>query len=363
MRYAALALCGVVAASSSCSCGGDRIMVTDAFATDEERADGDIESTHRYASNSRIPWEVRSNDGSLDIATVDVVASDGLSIDDDPALKVSSGVMSLSILTGDAGSGTVIFKDKDGTIISSRDITVAEVDEMKVDITAPDAQGIALPELDIERIRIATGRSAALRVELFADGEPVYGLESVDAVAADTAFTTTQRSGCSSTGCRAASMASEIKVPADAVDPTDVVLTAGTASLTVTVIPTSIDDVTSFVLDEQTVSADRKQDDVTGIVALVSVGNEPLFGAPVAWTIDGTAVEGTGDTIRYGFVEGADATLVAKLGDNTATVQAPTNAAGIEVTSITSACTQSSGVPWWLGLGGAALLMRRRRRA
>ena len=363
MRVLALVAGGVIAASSSCSCG-DPLVVTDAFADpDELRGSDPPESIHTYASNARVPWQVRSVDNFTDIADVEIVASDGLSIDEDPAVTNENGVLSASILTGDAGTGTVIFKKKGSDdILASRDITVVDVDDLTADITAPDTDGLDLPELDIARVRIAKGSSASFRINLFADGQPVYGLEAVDAVASDADVTTAQRTGCAEKGCSSSSMATQVSV-ADGLldDDVDVVLSAGTASLTMTIVPTDVDDVTELVIDTPTDLGVEEGDD-RGIVALVRVGSEPLFGAPVTWTVDGDAVEGSGDAARYKFVDGGDAAMVATLGDRTATVRVPTEASKVEISSITSACTQSGGVPWYAAFGAALLLALRRRR-
>ena len=363
MRYVALAFSAVVATSSSCSCG-DPLVVTDAFAAPADLEGGEHpESIQRYATNSRVPWQVRST-GGVDINDIEIVAADGLTIDDDPAVKIDGDVLSASILTGDAGTGTVIFKDKEsGEIIASRDVEVVEVDELEADITAPKTDGLDLPELDIARVRIATGRSAAFRVNLFADGQPVYGLESVDAVADDDQVTTSQRSGCAEEGCESSAMATLLTVGEGELlggGDVDVVLSAGSASLTLTVVPTDVDDVTEIVIDEPS-NSDVEVGENTGVIVRVNVGDEPLFGAPVTWTVDGTAVEGSGDAASYKLGDGGDVTLNATLGDNTATVQVKTAPSDVQISSVTSACTQSGGAPWYAAFGAALLLLRRRR--
>ncbi|HEY1098793.1 MAG TPA: hypothetical protein VGF99_07685, partial [Myxococcota bacterium] len=71
--------------SPSCSCG-DPLVVTDAFASDAERSEENAEVTHRYASNARVPWQVKSIDPFVEIDDIEIVAADGLVIDDDPAV-------------------------------------------------------------------------------------------------------------------------------------------------------------------------------------------------------------------------------------------------------------------------------------
>ncbi|HEY1099547.1 MAG TPA: hypothetical protein VGF99_11495, partial [Myxococcota bacterium] len=167
-------------------------------------------------------------------------------------------------------------------------------------------------------------------------------------------------------GCLASAMATQLSVADDATLETgvDVTLTAGSASFTMTVVPTNVDDVTQIELDEQTVDGtfgQREDGDTTGVIARVSVGDEPLFGAPVEWRVADVVVEGRGDAIRYGYVDGETASVVASVAGATATMQAPTTAEDVEVSSVTGACSGIGAAPWFVAL--AVGLRRRRPRA
>jgi DNA-binding beta-propeller fold protein YncE len=84
-----------------------------------------------------------------------------------------------------------------------------------------------------------------------------------------------------SSTCDAVRNAVEIAVAAGTTDEGDVALAAGTGTAAIHVVPTADADITDIVMDEADLDAGNGS-----IVAHVVVGTEPVFGAPVTYTID-----------------------------------------------------------------------------
>lgn len=125
----------------------------------------------------------------------------------------------------------------------------------------------------------------------------------------------------------------------------DVVFRADTASLTLPVVPTDIDDVTKIVSDGPS-NTGVEVGENTGVIVPVDVGDELLFGAPFTSTIDGTASEGRGNV-----------TLKATFDDNTATEQVKTAASDVQISPATSADAPGGGSPCDAIFGAALFLV------
>ena len=323
----------VIVALSGCSCGD--VTLFDPFAPvgDDPGAD----SLHAYASHARVPFRLRAA-GLLDVHDLVVpVATGAVSVATDVNLVVDpTGMMSFTIVTADAGDGQVSFVDKHGNTITSRGLSVLDADELSLAVTAPATPGVVLPGVSLAGTRIFAGGHAAFRTTLQSNDNEVFGVSAVAARPADATFTTRSGTGCAPDTCDAVRNALEISVPDTAAAPVDVVLTAGSAEVTLTVVPTVDADITDVAL-VQADAVNKRGDAVLQVLA----GTEPVLGAPVVWSVDGTELDDdqgkafTGDALQFDVANQAHA-IVAALGAHNA--NASVKGTKFAVTSITAAC-------------------------
>lgn len=342
MRLASLLL---LLAASSCSCAGSGVIVADAFAP---RAGGAAleESLHPYASFAQVALLVRGATELVDAEQLSVIVDGAAALDDEVEVVRDDGALSFALKTRAAGEAELRFVDNDGGDIDARTLVVADVARFDLDVTTPAIPGIELPVVDPAALRIAKGGRAALRTTLFdADDDELFGTAAVAGEPADDAFGIRQTAGCAPSTCLAQRSAVEVSVPADAGDgPVEVLLTAGAASRTVSVLPTdvaAIDGLAGAAQDaDGLAAADRFV-----VYARPSVAGDVVFGAPVAWTLDDAAIEGAGDVAALTFAPGATKTLTATLGALTTSVDVATDdaPADVSITSVTAACASLTG--------------------
>ncbi len=352
-------------ALSACSCG-ERLV----FFDDVEVYDGPLEeapeSLHVYASNARFTLRVRSADAffAIDQHGGAVTSGSVVQLDDSEISEVIDGVIQIPLATRSAGTGTVGLLDAGGQLVGEREITVKDADSLEIAVTAPEREGFALPEVDVASVRVFSGGSAGFRTTLLADGEEIFGTHAVEGAAEDDRVSARPAGGCALEGCSSPRSAVVLSVPTGVSQATDVELSAGEASLTLTVVPTGIDEITSLaaeaIVDEEIVSG------ASFLPLHVLAGDEPVFGAPVAWRVDDVEVEGSGDTLRFAPAASDDSVAVASLGELEVTTTIEGGAADPSVTSITAACGQTGGgraamAPLWL-LGIVLLGARSRHR-
>lgn len=356
---------------SGCICG-EPLIVDDIFvpvAPDERVAPG---SLHTYASNAQVVLEVRSASSFLAIEDVTVLASgaDVVTIDAEAPPALDGDKLTVTLRTGSAGEGSIVFvRDGGNETLSERVIAVADADAIALDVTAPGAPGIALPEVDPDNVRIFAGSKAAFRTTLTRAGDELFGLDSVVRTSSNAAVTTRNGTGCAEGACDRPRNAVEIAVPESVTDDVAVTLTSGEATVVVNVVPTTIDDVTSVESSVRDTS-DLADGDRTAVVALVNAGDEPVFGAPLTWAVDDVPVENeegdvvTGDAIELAFVAGADITVDAFLGERSIGVAVASDGSDVNVTSITAACSSGGAAATWpMVLVLALLALARPRRA
>lgn len=347
----------------ACACG-DAVVVYDVF---QPNTNPSTDALHTYASHAQVPLRARSLDIFRGIDDVIPAASDGLTLDPDTKVERSGdGVLSFAVLTGDPGKGTLTFHDKGGGAVATRTLDVVDADTMALDVTAPATAGIELPTVALDKARIFSGGTAAFRTTLLAGGTEIVGLKAVTATPADASVTTRNGAGCAADTCSDVRNAVAIGVPAATTAPVDVALRAGTATASIHVVPTAAADVTDLVFDVANVVGGKGD-----VVAHVLAGTEPVFGAPVVWTVDDKVLDDkdgkaiAGDALQFDVAppnsnpnfRPATHDVTATLGDKTAatTVVGET----FTVTSITAACGSTSST--WATLMALALLLKRRR--
>lgn len=346
----------VVPSLEGCACSGN-VAFIDPFEVPAEDAD----SLHAYASHSRVPIRIRSIDfphdidelqpGILDAEAPRTTATiENIDTEDDDELR-------FELVT--EGPGTLqLAAFVSGDEWYQRELTIVDVDAIELAVTAPETPGIALPAVDPAGVRVFDGGTAAFRTSLFASGDEVFGLEAVTATPADPAVSTRSAVGCAPTTCLAVRAATEVTLSAAVDRPVDIELRAGSAAVTLAVVPTSEEDITEVVLERGTEEADGTGELVAHVVAT----DEAVLGAPVTWSVDGTPLEAEGvaargDVLQFETDEGVATDVVAQIGERTATTSVVGTA--FSVSSITSACgANGMGTP----LALLALFVARRAR-
>lgn len=347
---------------SGCICG-EALIVDDIFVPPDARtAPGTL---HTYASNARVGFEIRSASAFLAIADVEVAVDGAVTTDDDNVSTVDGDVLKLNVRTQEAGEGTLLFT-RNGEVLAERTVTVVDTDAIALSVTAPSGPGLDLPAVDLENTRIFAGGRAAFRTTLTSDGDEIFGLDAVTIEVTDATITSRNGVACAADGCGQARNAVELSLPTATTDAFTATFTSGSASIDLDVVPTTVAEVTAIESDVRE-TTDLVDGDLTGVVAQVLAGDEPVFGAPVLWAIDGAAVANddgdvvTGDALQLAFASNDTATVEARLGDRAFNVDVESNGEDAAVTSITAACGAGSIAPLWLAL--AALVARKRRAA
>ena len=347
-RTLLLVVTAIAAPFSGCLCG-EALIVDDIFIPPDDRsAPGTL---HTYASNAKVGLEVRSASPFLAIDEVTVLAggAGNAVIDPDTPTELDGDKLKVTVLTQGAGEGLLAFTRND-EVIAERALTIVDADDIALSVTASDTPGIDLPSIDPTSVRIFAGSKAAFRTTLSREGNEIFGLDSVVRTASDPEVTTRNGTGPAVDAGDQPRNAVEIAVPVTVTENVDVTLTSGNATVIVTVVPTTIDDVTAVVSSVRD-NADLAEGDKTAVVALVSAGDEPVFGAPLTWAVDDVALEDeegtprTGDVLEVAFVAGGAITLDAFLGDRRIGVEMESDGSNPNVTSITSACGATGGGP------------------
>ncbi|HEY4219762.1 MAG TPA: hypothetical protein VGO62_00435 [Myxococcota bacterium] len=330
--------------TSSCSCG-DPVVAFDVFGADQ---DPPTDALHTYASHAQVPMKVKSTSW---FASADdfkpPTASGSLSIDPDTEVTHKSGVLSFALLTGDAGTGTLTINDANGSALTTRSLKVVDADAISFAVTAPKTSGVDLPDVDITKVRIDIGGTAAFRTTLHNGADEIVGLQATTSTPADASLSTRNGVGCASDTCAAVRNAYAVTVPATTADESDITVAAGDASATLHIVPTADADITDLVLDQSDVVSGQGS-----IVGHVLAGAEPVFGAPVVWSVDGATLDNddgthkTGDVLQFSVAapnsnknlkpESHDVSAAFAGQQGAATVLAEKDSFG--VTSITAAC-------------------------
>jgi hypothetical protein len=328
-----------------CVCTGP-VSVQDRFAV---AASAEEDSLHTYASHARIALTVRAaredvddyvpkvSDGSGFGAAGSATATiENIDEDDDDQLR-------FDLVTDGPGTVTIEADISGDQALFIRDLTIVDVDALTLAVTAPQWRGIELPAVDAGNVRIFAGGKAALRTTLLAAGTEVFGIAAVTATASDASVTTRQGIGCALDTCEAQRAATEIAVPAAAVAPVDVTLTAGSASIVLHVVPTPPDDVSDVVLEQGDALNDKGV-----LVAHVLAGTDAVLGAPVTWAVDGEQLVNddgalVGDTLQFD-VGGEPRETVATL-EGVTLVTTTIAGQNHTVTSITAACGAAGSEP------------------
>lgn len=338
-----------------CSCGGDVILL-DGF-----DPDSDVEDVlHTYASGGKVNLEVVTVDG-FELKQIAKPVIDGpAALDPDEEIERTS-TLQFSIRTEEAGTVTVRLVDDAGNDVATpRELVVKDADTIELAVTAPSNAGIELPVVDPTGVHLFAGESAAFRTDLFADDEAIFAHEAV--VADSTlSFNRYAIAACAEDTCDVDRAAMEFQAPFGG-EPETGTLTSGTASLPLTLIPVTAEEVTDLVLDDGGDFDGKKS-----VLARVLKDTSPVFGAPVTWKVDDTFLADEenpdfpfeGDVLQYKastVVRSVDAVL----GETTVTI--PVSGVDFEVTSITFACGAGPAAAAPLALL-VLLGLRRRRRA
>lgn len=339
VRSLALSL-ALLPLAPGCACG--ELVFFDPFTPFEGPAGEQPESLHVYASDALVPMKVRSTDANEDLEALSVTTSGEveLELEDGAEPSVANGVLSFVLKTKAAGSGTVALVDESGATRGERELSVVDVDEISLSVTAPTQEGIQLPSVDPGKLRIFTGGSAGLRTTLLHEGSEVFGTHAVEATSSDEQVSGRRASACSRQGCGAPRSAVVVSVAGSATDDTQVTLGAGSASLTLTVVPTAEAALTS--LETAGPVEDPEADEQRVLSALPHAESEPVFGAPVVWSVDGEELEDRGDLLRFVAADGS-ATVTASLGTLTKPFTLDVAVEEPRVTSVTATCRQTLG--------------------
>lgn len=374
LSIASLVSSGLIATLSSCSCGPPEIFVVDNFSVDAPVDAPFTDSLHSYAAGSKVTFDlVTANIGDLAKTLGPTEVGGSFSLDtgceegDVDCDENDNSGSTVHVLVGDAGSGTITLVGEDGAPYGEvRTVDVKEVDDIVLAVTAPTAGGIEHPVV-ADSIRVfsdvegGSSTQVAFRASLFAGGDEVFGLDVVSSSDADQTLSPGRPClACADEGCSADRAAIEFSVPSSVTEPIDVDVKAGTAQLTVSLVPTPIADITDVVLDEGAL-LDAKQSVIADVVA----GTEPVFGVPVIWSVDGADVKDDNDVVQTG--DALQYTPGSTSHDVTATIgtfSADTAVSGdeFEVTAITFACGAAPGAAAPVAAVIALLLFRRRRR-
>lgn len=321
-----------------CACG--ELVFFDPFTPSAGPSTEQPESLHVYASDAVVPMSVRSTDGSVELESLTITTSGELEIDGATEPLVANGVLSFVLNTKAAGSGTVALVDESGTTRAERELSVVDVDELSLSVTAPTQEGIQLPSVDPGKLRIFTGGNAGLRTTLLYEGEEVFGTHAVEVSSSDEEVSGRRARACSRQGCSAPRSAVVLSLGASATDDTQVTLSAGSASLTLTVVPTAEAALTSLKTSGPVANPDSEEQRV--LSALPQVDGEPVFGAPVVWAVDGEELEERGDLLRFLAEEGS-ASVTASLGGLSEPFTLDVAVTEPSVTSVTAVCGQALG--------------------
>lgn len=347
-RHVACVVFAIGAPFTGCVCG-EALIVDDIFVPPDERAAPG--TLHAYASNAKVGLEVRSASPFLPIDEVTVLAGGGGNavIDPESPTELDGDKLKVTVLTQGAGEGFLAFTRND-EVIAERTLTIVDADAMALSVTAPTTPGIALPNVDPANVRIFAGSKAAFRTTLSRDGDEIFGLDAVARTSSNPEVTTRNGTGPAADAADQPRNAVEIAVPETVVDDADVTLTSGAATVVVTVVPTTLDEINNVALAVRN-NGDLDPGDKTAVIALVSASGEPVFGAPVTWTVNDAPVEDdegaalAGDALEVSFQPGATAQVNALLGDRNIAVEVESDGSDPNVTSITAACGASSGAP------------------
>lgn len=350
LASAVVVVAAAVVALGGCDCGG-ALLISDSFS-------GGVadDSLHTYASGGRVGFNAFPVDG-FDLDDISAIATDGsVAVDPDADFVKSGDHFVFGLLTNDAGKGSFSLVDQNENVLATRDVEVKDADALVLDLTAPRTAGVDLPAVDVTRLRILAGERAAFRSSLFAGDDELFALDNVSATSADVGFR--NGVGCAEDSCSQSRNAVEFSVPADATDPIDVALAASGAVLTVTVVPTAAADVTAVVLDESDEFEGGKN-----VVAKVSAGDEPVFGAPVRWSVDDDVLVDddngvkTGDVLQFKPSSAEHAVTASFAGTD---VDIAVSGEDFDVSAVTFAC--GAGPASSLPLVLCLLALRRRRR-
>lgn len=368
LRRRRLAVCSLLILVSATGCGacGEPTLV---FRDKVEPHDGPLEdaneSLHTYATDAQVPIDVLSFGPFVDISTLSPSISGDAILDDSVDVSRTPNVLSFAIRTGGEDGGTLSIVDENGDVVDERTITVRAADAIALSLPVEDRASWQAPEIDLAGTRVFAGGKAAFRTRLTREGEEVHGLRSVVATPSDATVGTRQAVACAPAGCNGQRAATEIQIPEATTTPFDVVLTAGTASLTLVVEPTVAAEISGFVVEE--LPAEDQDTDISGtrtgiVVASSEAAGDPVYGVPVAWTFDGAEQETTGDLVRYEVDPAGELLpLTGAIGTRAASVSIRT-AGELEVSSITAACSAGGGGHALSALALALLALSRRRR-
>ena len=345
----------IASLAPACSCGGD-VIVLDGFDADSDVAD----VLHPWASGGKVGLTVRGIDGFEMKTLGDPVIEGAGSLDPDVDIE-GGGTLTFGVLTEEPGTLTIRLVDKDGNQVSEvREVEVVEVDRIELAVTAPTTPDIDLPAVDPTNILIFDGQQAAFRTSLFADNTEVFAHEAI--TVAGEIGSGRDCIACADDSCEADRPGLEFQAPFGA-DPVTGTLTAGSASLAITITAVPPEAITDVVLDQG-----GEFDGKRSVVAQVLQGTDPVFGAPVQWSVDGTVladedndVPFEGDVVQYKAASQLRQ-VAAILGDRTQTI--PVSGSDFEVTSISFACGAGPGAAApaaLLALLGARGLRRRRK--
>jgi hypothetical protein len=357
--------------SLTCACaptsciGDDDIVFIDSFAVHDGPLMNETDTLHTYATDAIVPLTVISHSLFLDITTLNPVVDGAATLDPETEINRTGGVLKFSVRTGDETGGTVTLVDESGVEITTRELTVRAVDAIELSLPIADREGWTPPSLDVEAMRIFAGGKAALRTRLSRDGDEIHGLRSVAATTTNALVGTRQGIACAPHSCAAQRAASEIQVPETVTEPFDVVLTAGTASVTIGVVPTTVADITSFTLEEHASSETLEpygEPTPTAVRAASLVDEEPVFGVPVTWAFDGAPYEARGDLAQYTPTGGTLHELSATLSPAfAASVSVDAREDDVSISSITAACSVGGGGSTPALFALALFVVRRRR--
>jgi len=363
--FAALCLVTPLLTAGCEACGQPTLVFRDKVEPHDGPLEDANESMHTYATDAQVAIDVLSFGPFVEISDLSPSVSGDVILDDGVDISRTANMLSFALRTGGEEGGTLSIVDANGEVVDEREITVRAADRIELSLPVETRASWEAPEVDLASTRVFAGGKAAFRTRLTREGEEVHGLRSVVATPSDASVNTRQAIGCAPAGCNGQRAATEIQVPETATAPFDVVLTAGSATLTLVVVPTTADEISAFVVEELP-EEDRDTDlngNRTGIVVASSqAAGAPVFGVPVAWTFDGTAQETTGDLVRFEVdPAGALLPLTGAIGTRAASVSIRTSAE-LQVSSITAACSAGGGGNALGALALALLALSRRRR-
>lgn len=338
---------------------GPAFVVTDSFTPPPEGPFASKrDQLHDYVVGTELRLDVRAARAFVDLDRVEVVSKSPelLEVLAQERVEDELRVRLRAVAEGTVG---INFLDEEQRPIEERVVLVKVPDAILLDVNIDTDRGYTLPPIDGEDLHVAVGGAATFRVRYEAEGEEVKG----KGVLVGAATTLTVENQTRESPDREFLT---LHAPPEATEASPVELSvAGKVIRTLQVRNTPLEEIAAIQLDEGTLPMFRSNGDVFTVWAKAFTADAaPVFGAPLAWTFESTALEGDGDLLSYTFASGERRRVQVTAGDavEDLTLEAKDGTAQIASTADPGCAAAPPAAPAALGLALAAFTSRRRRR-